>query len=78
MTPQDEMTKGEQLTLMRSLLSKSWDPIEGSKEPLQVDILYCQILTKAFGNLEDEVYLPRLKILYTLLCTEECLHISCS
>ena len=71
MTPQAGLTRVEQLKLMRILLSNSWDPSEGPKEPLPVDILYRQILFEAFGKLENEVCLPRLKILYTLLCTEE-------
>ena len=81
MSPQARMTRGEQLKLMRSLLGdsgspKPWDPNEGSKEPLQVDILYCQILSEAFGRLTKELRLFRLKILYTLLCTEERVSVS--
>ena len=71
MTPQAGLTREEQLKLMRIMLCNSWDPSEGPKEPLQVDILYRQILFEAFGKLEKEVCLPRLRILYTLLCTEE-------
>jgi hypothetical protein len=71
MTPQGGMTRVEQLKLMRILLSNSWDPSEGPKEVLQVDMLYRQILSEAFGKLEKAVCLPRLSILYTLLCTAE-------
>ena len=71
MTPQAGLTRVEQLKLMRILLSNGWETSEGPKEPLQVDILYRQILSEAFHKLENEVCLPRLKILYTLLCTEE-------
>jgi len=72
-TPQFGLTKEEQLNLMGGLLgdssgSKSCDL---SEEPLQVDILYCQILSEAFGKLKSELRLARLRILYTLLCTEE-------
>jgi hypothetical protein len=81
MTPQARLTRGEQLKLMKSLLGdgggpEPWDPNEGSKEPLQVDILYCQILSEAFGRLTKELRLTRLKILYTLLCTEERVSVS--
>jgi hypothetical protein len=81
MTPQDGLTKGEQLKLMRSLLGdsgglKPWDPNEDSEEPLQVDIIYRQILFEAFGRLKKELRLPRLRILYTLLCTEERVSVS--
>jgi len=69
------LSKGEQLNLMGSLLgdsgSKTLDPSEGPKEPLQVDILYRQILSEAFGKLTNELRLARLRILHTLLCTEE-------
>ena len=76
MTPQDGLTKEEQLILMRNLLGNSsgpkpWDSSEGSEEPLQVDILYRQILSEAFGKLKNELRFARLRILYTLLCTEE-------
>jgi len=76
MTPQAGLTREEQLTLMGSLLgdshgSKPWDPSEGSEEPLQVDILYRQILSGAFGKLKNELRLARLRILFTLLCTQE-------
>ena len=70
-TPQTGLTREEQLDLMGSLLSDSWDPSEGFEEPLQVDILYRQILFEAFGKLRNKLRLPRLQILYTLLCTEE-------
>ena len=71
MTPQAGLTREEQLNLMGSLLSDSWDLNEGPEEPLQVDILYRQILFEAFGKLKNELRLTRLRILYTLLCTEE-------
>jgi AAA ATPase domain len=71
MTPQAGLAREEQLKLMRIMLSNSWDPSKGPKEPLEVDKLYRQILFEAFGKLENEVCLPRLRILYTLLCTEE-------
>ena len=75
MTPQAGLTREEQLSLMGSLLSDSWDPSEGP-EPLQVDIIYRQILLEAFGKLKNELRLARLSILYTLLCTEECVSTS--
>ena len=56
---------------MGSLLSDSWDLSEIPEEPLQVDVLYRQILFEAFGKLKNELRLARLRILYTLLCTEE-------
>ena len=76
MTPQAGLTRKEQLTLMGSLLGdscgpKPWDSSEGPEEPLQVDILYWQILFEAFGKLKNELRLARLRILFTLLCTEE-------
>jgi len=76
MTPQARLTREEQLSLMGGLLGNScgpkpWDPSEGPEEPLQVDILYRQILSEAFGKLKTELRLARLRILYTLLCTEE-------
>jgi hypothetical protein len=71
MRPQDGLTREEQLDLMRSLLSDSWDLSDGHEAPLHVDILYRQILTEAFGKLKNELRLPRLKILYTFLCTME-------
>jgi AAA ATPase domain len=71
MTPQDGLTREEQVNLMEILLSSGWDLSEGPKEPLQVDILYRQILYEAFGKLENKLQLARLRILYTLLCTEE-------
>jgi hypothetical protein len=71
MTPQSRLTREEQLNLMGSLLSDSWYPSEGPEEPLQVDILYRQILSEAFGRLKNELRLARLSILYTLLCTKE-------
>ena len=70
MTPQTGLTREEQVNLMGRLLNNSC-PSEGPKKPLQVDILYRQILSEAFGKLEDELRLARLRILYTLLCTEE-------
>ena len=81
MTPQAGLTRGEQLKLLRSLLGdsggpKPWDPNEDPEEPLQVDILYHQILSEAFGRLKKELRLPRLRILYTLLCTEERVSVS--
>ena len=71
MTPQAGLTREEQVNLMGSLLKDSWDLSEGPEEPLQVDILYRQILSEAFGKLRNELRLARLRILYTLLCTEE-------
>ena len=72
MTPQAGLTRKEQLKLMGSLLCESWDLSEGPEELLQVDILYCQILSEAFGKLKNrELRLARLRILYTLLCTQE-------
>ena len=71
MTPQPKLTREEQLNLMRGLLSDSWDLSEGPEDPLQVDVLYRQILFEAFGKLKHELRLARLRILYTLLCTEE-------
>ena len=67
------MTKGEQLKLMNRLLgdtssSKSLDPTE---KPRLIDSLYCQILSEAFSELNDELLDDRLRILHTLLCTEE-------
>ena len=56
---------------MESLLSDSWDPSEGPEDPLQVDVLYRQILFEAFGKLKSDLRLARLRILYTLLCTKE-------
>jgi hypothetical protein len=70
MTLKAGLTREEQVNLMRNLLS------EGPKELLQIDILYRQILSEAFGRLENELCLVRLRILYTLLCTEE--HVSTS
>jgi hypothetical protein len=76
MIPQDGVTREEQLALMESLVGdshafKPWDSSEGSEELLQVDILYRQILSEAFGKLKHELRLARLRILYTFLCTEE-------
>jgi len=76
MTPQAGLTRKEQLTLMGSLLGdncgpKPWDSSEGPEETLQVDILYRQILSEAFGKLKNELRLARLRILYTFLCTKE-------
>ena len=71
MTPQPKLTREEQLNLMRGLLSDSWDLSEGPEDPLQVDVLYRQILFEAFGKLKIELRLARLRILYTLLYTEE-------
>ena len=71
MTPRAKLTRGEQLDLMRGLLSDNWDLSEGPEEPLQVDVLYRQILFEAFSKLKNELRLARLRILYTLLCTEE-------
>jgi hypothetical protein len=81
MTPQDGLTREEQLTLMESMLgdshgSKPWDPSEGSEDPLQIDILYRQILFEAFGKLKKELQLTRLRILYTFLCAEERVSVS--
>jgi len=81
MTPQDGLTKEEQVDLMGSLLSnsigsESLDPIEDADEPLQIDILYRQILSEALGKLKKELRLARLRILHTFLCTEE--HVSMS
>jgi hypothetical protein len=81
MTPQDGLTRGEQLKLMRNLLGdsgdpKPWDPNEDPEEPLQVDILYHQIVSEAFGRLKKELCLPHLRFLYTLLCTKECVSVS--
>ena len=71
MTPQAGMIREEQLNLMGCLLSDGWDLSDSPEEPLQVDILYRQILFEAFGKLKNELRLARLRILYTLLCTEE-------
>ena len=71
MTPQEGLTREEQVNLMESLLSGSWDPSEDPEEPLQVDILYRQILSEAFSKLKNELRTARLRILHTLLCTEE-------
>ena len=76
MTSQAGLTREEQLNLMGGLLSDSWGLSKGPEEPLQVDILYQQILSEAFGKLKDELCLAHLRILYTLLCTEE--HVSTS
>ena len=66
MTPQAGLTREEQLNLMRGLLSDSWGLSKGPEEPLQVDILYQQILSEAFGKLKDELRLACLRILYTV------------
>jgi NACHT domain len=71
MTPQVGLIREEQVNLMGRLLSNGWDLSEGPNELLQVDILYRQILSEAFGKLGNELRLARLRILYTLLCTEE-------
>ena len=71
MTPQAGLTRVEQLNLMGSLLSDGWDLSEDPEEPLQVDVLYRQILFEAFGKLKKELRLARLRILYTILCTVE-------
>ena len=76
MTPQAGLTREEQLNLMGSLLSDSWDLSEIPEEPMQVDVLYRQILFEAFGKLKNELCLAHLRILYTLLCTEECVSTS--
>jgi hypothetical protein len=71
MTPRTRMTRNEQLNLMDNLLSDRPYPSEGPEELLLVDILYCRILSEAFGGLTNKLCLARLSVLYTFLCTKE-------
>lgn len=65
--PRSQMTKGEQLKLMKTLLSST----SGGNTTSLIDDLYQQILLAAFRGLDDDLLQDRLKILHTLLCTEE-------
>jgi len=66
--PRHRMTTDEQLRM----LAKLADHMSNSADmPLLVDTLYQQILWGAFGKLDDALVHDRLKILHTLLCTEE-------
>ena len=79
LTPQVGLSREEQLNLMRGLLSGSWDSwdiSEGPEDPLRVDVLYRHILFEAFGKRKNGLRLAHLRILYTLLCTEECVSTS--
>ena len=70
--PCRRVAKLEQLRLMDKML---WDhpPRTPQKAvvPSLIDALYQQILRAAFCELDDEMFRDRLKILHTLLCTEE-------
>jgi len=58
---------------MARLLGDSGGPksLAPTEEPLLVDSLYRQILSEALSKLNDELLDARLRILHTLLCTEE-------
>jgi hypothetical protein len=66
--PRDRMTTDEQLRMLAQLT----DHMSSSADtPLLIDTLYQQILWGAFRKLDDALFRDRLKILHTLLCTEE-------
>jgi len=61
----------EQTVMLKSLLSKSSEPVSASKATFSIDELYRQIMYDAFSGLEGEILTRRLSILYTFLCTAE-------
>jgi len=66
--PRHRMTTDEQ----RRMLAQLTDHMSSSADrPLLIDTLYQQILWGAFCKLDDALVRDRLKILHTLLCTEE-------
>ena len=66
------LTKREQLRLMDKLGDSVSPAFASANTPSLIDVLYQQILWSAFGELDDEdLFRNRLKILHTLLCTEE-------
>jgi len=66
--PRHRMTTDEQLRMLAQLA----DHMSSSADmPLLIDTLYQQILWGAFRKLDDALVRDRLRILHTLLCTEE-------
>jgi len=64
----DDMTTDEQLYMLAQLVDHM---SRNANTPPLIDTLYQQILRSAFSKLPDALLRNRLKILHTLLCTEE-------
>ena len=63
------MAKLEQLRLLGKILGNH--TLTTSRTPSLIDALYQQILWAAFCELDEDTFCDRLKILHTLLCSEE-------
>jgi hypothetical protein len=70
-SPRYRTSKTEQFRLLGRLANHVSPMSESADAPLLIDTLYQQILLAAFCNLNDDLFHDRLKILHTLLCTEE-------
>ena len=66
--PRDRMTTDEQLRMLVQLTDHRSN---GAGTPLLIDTLYQQVLWGAFRKLDNALFRDRLRILHTLLCTEE-------
>jgi len=72
LTPRRRMAKLEQLYLMDKMLQDHMPPTSRKAVvPSLIDALYEQIVWAAFCELDEAMFRDRLKILHTLLCTEE-------
>jgi len=72
LNPRRRMAKLEQLRLMGKMLEDHTPPtLQKAFAPSLIDALYEQILWAAFCELDEVTFRDRLKILHTLLCTEE-------
>jgi len=66
--PRNKMTADEQLRMLAQLADRT---SSSADTPLLIDTLYQQILWGAFCKLDDALFRDRLRIVHTLLCTEE-------
>ena len=70
--PRRRMAKLEQLRLISKMLEDHTPPMsQKAVVPSLIDALYQQILWAAFCELDEATFCDRLKILHTILCTEE-------
>lgn len=71
LTRRSSITASEQTKMLQVLLSKTYVPASAGKATFLIDELYRQILRDAFSELEGDLFISRLHILHTILCTAE-------
>jgi len=71
-TPRPKMTKNEQIRLLGELgIHADGSTVSRNTNASPIDELYEQVMSTAFGGLNDNLLQDRLYALHTLLCTQE-------